>query len=331
MTWNQLRDQLAGLEAEAEGILTSWQAVKPDSLEEATGRFQLMQEKDAEAESIKEGLERAVPFIERRSRPSFAWSSSLRELEKRLIQWDAQREGKEDGLKDKEERLRAWIGDRSAEESLGECRSRMTLLKEGAEQARSECRKAEEKAQHAPRKRLLQNRLRDLRRSAPSRQACLGEPTGASPFATELAVLEACLTAEESERCAQLVKAHREGQREWTLRLRDVEQKLGASPFHEEEWERCTADLQAARTADEEALQARARAERDLEDLTKRHIRFMELEERCLSLQRESERLSKLQSCLRGNAFVEYIAEEQLMQVSQSASQRLRYLTALFA
>ena len=122
------------------------------------------------------------------------------------------------------------------------------------------------------------------------------------------------------------MKAHREGQREWTLRLRDVEQKLGASPFHEE-WERCTADLQAARTADEEALQARARAERDLEDLTKRHIRFMELEERRLSLQRESERLSKLQSCLRGNAFVEYIAEEQLMQVSQSASQRLRYLT----
>ena len=98
-------------------------------------------------------------------------------------------------------------------------------------------------------------------------------------------------------------------------------------PFHEEEWERCTADLQAARTADEEALQARARAERDLEDLTKRHIRFMELEEQRLSLQRESERLSKLQSCLRGNAFVEYIAEEQLMQVSQSASQRLRYLT----
>ena len=64
-----------------------------------------------------------------------------------------------------------------------------------------------------------------------------------------------------------------------------------------------------------------------MEDLNQRHVRFMELEERRLNLQRESERLAKLQSCLRGNAFVEYIAEEQLMQVSQSASQRLRYLT----
>lgn len=329
MTWNQLRDQLAGLEAEAEGILTSWQAVKPDfSLEEATGRFQLMQEKDAEAESIKEGLERSVPFIEEKKQAVLRLEQQLRELEKQLIQWDAQREGKADGLKDKEERLRAWIGDRSAEELLGECRSRATLLKEAAEQARSECRKAEEKAQHAAKEAALAEQAeRSAQEQHQAAKLAWENQLAASPFATELAVLEACLTAEESERCAQLVKAHREGQREWTLRLRDVEQKLGASPFHEEEWERCTADLQAARTADEEALQARARAERDLEDLTKRHIRFMELEEQRLSLQRESERLSKLQSCLRGNAFVEYIAEEQLMQVSQSASQRLRYLT----
>lgn len=329
MTWNQLRDQLEGLEAEAEGILTSWQEVKPDfSLEEAAGRFQLMQEKDAEAESIKEGLERSVPFIEEKKQAVLRLEQQLRELEKQLIQWDAQREGKADGLKDKVERLRAWIGDRSAEELLGECRTRATLLKEAAEQARSECRKAEEKAQHAAKEAALAEQAeRSAQEQHQAAKLDWENQLAASPFATELAVLEACLSAEESERCAQLVKAHREGQREWTLRLRDVEQKLGASPFHEEEWERCTAELQAARTADEEALQARARAERDLEDLNKRHIRFMELEEQRLSLQRESERLSKLQSCLRGNAFVEYIAEEQLMQVSQSASQRLRYLT----
>lgn len=329
MTWNQLRDQLAGLEAEAEGILTSWQEVKPDfSLEEAAGRFQLMQEKDAEAESIKEGLERSVPFIEEKKQAVLRLEQQLRELEKQLIQWDAQREGKADGLKDKEERLRAWIGDRSAEELLEECRTRMTLLKEAAEHARSECRKAEEKAQHAAKEAALaEQAARSAQEQHQAAKLAWENQLAASPFATELAVLEACLTAEESERCAQLVKAHREGQREWTLRLRDVEQKLGSSPFHEEEWQRCTAELQAARTADEEALQARARAERDLEDLNKRHIRFMELEEQRLNFQRESERLSKLQSCLRGNAFVEYIAEEQLMQVSQSASQRLRYLT----
>lgn len=326
---NQMRDQLAGLEAEAADILASWQESKPEfPLEEAATRFQLMQEKDAESESIKEGLERSVPFIEEKQEAVLRLEQQLLELEKLLIQWDAQREGKADGLKDKEERLQAWIGDRSAEEMLGECRTRMKLLKESAEQARNECRKAEEAARHAAKEAALAEQAeRAAQEQHEAAKLAWENQLAASPFATEHAVMEACLTAEESERCAQLVKAHRDGQREWTLRLRDVELKLGTRPFQEEDWERCTAELQAARAADEEALQARARAERDLEDLNQRHVRFMELEERRLNLQRESERLAKLQSCLRGNAFVEYIAEEQLMQVSQSASQRLRYLT----
>jgi len=317
------------LETEAADILASWQESKPEfPLEEAAARFQLMQEKDAESESIKEGLERSVPFIEEKKEAVLRLEQQLLELEKLLIQWDAQREGKADGLKDKEERLQAWIGDRSAEEMLGECRTRMKLLKESAEQARSECRKAEEAARHAAKEAALAEQAeRAAQEQHEAAKLAWENQLAASPFATEHAVMEACLTPEESERCAQLVKAHRDGQREWTLRLRDVELKLGTRPFQEEDWERCTAELQAARATDEEALQARARAERDLEDLNQRHVRFMELEERRLNLQRESERLSKLQSCLRGNAFVEYIAEEQLMQVSQSASQRLRYLT----
>jgi len=326
---NQLRGQLAGLEAEAADILNSWQEGKPEFLlEEAAARFQQMQEKDAESESIKEGLERSVPFIDEKKQTVQRLEQRLNELEKQLIQWDAQREGKADGLKDKEERLQAWIGDRPAEELLAECRSKMSELKESAEQARIHCRQAEEKAQRTAKEAALAEQAEKTAQEQHQAAKLAWESQLAeSPFATENAVMEACLTPEENERCARLVEKHREGQREWTLRLRDVEQKLGTHPYQEEDWNRSSERLQAVRLADEEALQARARAERDLEDLRKRHIRFMELEEQRLALGRESERLSKLQSCLRGNAFVEYIAEEQLMQVSQSASQRLRYLT----
>ncbi len=64
-----------------------------------------------------------------------------------------------------------------------------------------------------------------------------------------------------------------------------------------------------------------------MEDLQHRHVRWMELESNRAHLRSEAEKMSKLQSVFRGNAFVEYIAEEQLMQVSQSASRRLRFLT----
>ena len=89
----------------------------------------------------------------------------------------------------------------------------------------------------------------------------------------------------------------------------------------------CTEQLQQRRTEDEAALSAKARTERDLEDVQQRHVRWTELENKRVDVSREGELLSKLQSAFRGNAFVEYIAEEQLMQVSQAASQRLRFLT----
>jgi exonuclease SbcC len=53
----------------------------------------------------------------------------------------------------------------------------------------------------------------------------------------------------------------------------------------------------------------------------------VELENRRESLEQLHERLGKLQSVLRANAFVEFIAEEQLMQVSRAASERLGQLT----
>ena len=45
-----------------------------------------------------------------------------------------------------------------------------------AEQARSECRKAEEKAQHATKEAALAEQAERSAQERPSRQACLGEP-----------------------------------------------------------------------------------------------------------------------------------------------------------
>ncbi|WP_342574590.1 AAA family ATPase [Paenibacillus sp. FSL M8-0142] len=325
----QLRDKLAGLEAEAAEIVKAWSGTRPDlPLEEAEIRFKHMQASDAEAEKIKEGLERSVPFLEQKQQAVQELEGKLRELEKNLILADTQREGKAEVLKEKEERLSVWIGDRSAEELIQECRSRLKQLREAAEQARMQRRKTEEAAQQAAKEAAIaEQAARSAEEHHEAAKLTWEKQLDASPFATESDVRDACLTGEEIDRISGAVKAHREGQREWTVRLGDVMQKLGASPYNEEDWQLCSSELASARSADEEALQAKARAERDLEDLSKRHIRYMELEAKRAELQSESDRLSKLQSCLRGNAFVEYIAEEQLMQVSQAASQRLRYLT----
>ncbi|MEC0249582.1 SbcC/MukB-like Walker B domain-containing protein, partial [Paenibacillus chitinolyticus] len=74
-------------------------------------------------------------------------------------------------------------------------------------------------------------------------------------------------------------------------------------------------------------LAVRAKAERDCEELQAKHEQWRRLEERRSAQQTLHGRLAKLQSVLKANAFVEFLAEEQLMQVSRAASQRLGQLT----
>lgn len=327
--FEQLNTRLTGLKDDIKALKQVWEESYQElSLQEVESRFKEMQERDAKAESVKDGLERSVPFLEEKKHVVLHLEGQARELEKQLIQWDAQDQGKQELLQEKEHRLRTWIGDRSAEELLQECKQRLLDLKSAAEHARQERRKAEEAKQQAAKDAAIAKQAAD---SAAAHAKAAEErwltQLKDSPFATEEGVLEAFMTPEETDRLSVQVQAHREGQREWSLRLKDVESKLKGAQFNEADWQECCLQLEHYRQSDEMAIQSKARAERDLEDLRTRHVRFMELEERRLMHAEEGERLSKLQSCLRGNAFVEYVAEEQLMQVSQSASQRLRFLT----
>lgn len=325
----QFGRKLNGLREEISALKKQWDESSSGlDLQTVELRFKEMQERDAKAESVKDGLGRSVPFLEEKKQAVLNLESQIRELEKQLIQWDAQHQGKQELILEKEERLQSWIGDRSAQELLQECKQRLQHLKSTAERSKQERRKAEELRQQANKDAAIAKQAADsaAEHAKTAEQRWLAQ-LGESPFATEEGVLEAFMTPQETEKCAAHVQAHREGQREWSMRLKDIELKLNGATFSEENWQECCQALEQCRQADELAIQSKARAERDLEDLGQRHIRFMELEERRNFHSKEGERLAKLQSCLRGNAFVEYVAEEQLMQVSQSASQRLRFLT----
>lgn len=64
-----------------------------------------------------------------------------------------------------------------------------------------------------------------------------------------------------------------------------------------------------------------------LEDIERKVERYQELEQNRLERQAEKERLEDLDQIMKGRKFVEFLAEEQLVQVTREASQRLHALT----
>ncbi|OAB43112.1 AAA family ATPase [Paenibacillus antarcticus] len=321
--------RLDQLTSELMKVQQQWMQEFPDiPMDELDQKFQLMQKKDTEVETIKERLEISVPFLESKLLAVKSLEQQIGDLDKALIQWNTIWHSKSELLKEKVEKLLAWVGEGSAEVLLEACIQQLHRVRATAAQAKSARRIAEELKNEAIRGAVIAQQAvesaADHYKAATSRWE---QMLKASTLSTADEVVAGSLQREEEQRYADKVRKHRENEREVTLQLAHVEDKLSGNSITEEEWQMCKAQLEEYRKSDEAAIQLKARAERDLEDVEQRHARWAELEDKRSERQSNGEQLSKLQSCLRGNAFVEYIAEEQLMQVSQAASQRLLFLT----
>lgn len=325
----QARSKREACVARSGGLRAEWATQLPDvAPDKAAERYRAMQERDGRAEELRSRLETSVTFLEEKAARIQQIHQGIIEEDKIMIARRTGLQSKDDSLHEKLEQLRKWTGEGQAGPLLEEATSFLLRLKNEAEAAARRRAEAEERKQQAVHASLIARQASD---SAEERrqmsESRWGNRLAASSFATEAEVMECCLKPDETVRYEREVSLHREREQELSSRMKHVEEQLNGATVTEEEWERAAALLRNCRIRDEEALQNRAKAERDLEDLQRRHVRWVELETNCIQLRSEAEKMSKLQSVFRGNAFVEYIAEEQLMQVSQSASRRLRFLT----
>ncbi|WP_340017974.1 SMC family ATPase [Paenibacillus sp. FSL H3-0457] len=325
----QAERKLAESEAAAATLQSRWAAELPGiAQEEAKALYQAMQERDARAEDIKERLNKSVTFLEEKDQIIQSLQQKLVELDKQLIQWQTEWQGNSKQLAEKEERLRQWVGEQRVEDLITAAQARLDGLRKTASDSAQRFKEADTLKQESAKKDVMaQQAAASATEHLQQAQERWKQLLEQSPFDSDDAVVSAAIPAQEAERLAGEIQQHRERERELASQLRELEQKLGGAVVSEEQWLACTERLQQVRIEDEAALRAKARAERDLEDVEQRHVRWTELENKRVEVSRQGELLSKLQSAFRGNAFVEYIAEEQLMQVSHAASQRLRFLT----
>ncbi|WP_339299547.1 AAA family ATPase [Paenibacillus sp. FSL K6-2441] len=306
-----------------------WAELYPDlSPEEAARQMETYAAKDRLAEDLRGRLAVSVPFIEEKTAKLQALTGEMIELDKTLVQWEVQEQGKQDLLREKQERLHAVAGERPVDELLTEAREKLAALREQAERSRAmQTETAARSHELAKAEALAAQAAASAREQEAELAARWLQALEASPFEEEASVLNNLLAPGEAESIAETVQQHRSREQELVISLSELDAKLSGQTVGDEEWQQSRAAFAAAKEQDEAALQQKARAERDWEDLQVRHVRWQELEQVRSQLEHEAGLLAKLQSALRGNAFVEYVAEEQLMNVSHAASQRLRFLT----
>ncbi len=312
-----------------EQLLEQWQQTLPHLTEQsARERFEALAQMDEQAEKIREGLDKSVPYIEEREQAIKHGTEQINTLDKQRIQDQTRQEGNQRLLQEKKNRLTQWIGDQSAEQLLTETQQQQQQLRQQAEQTADLWRKALQQQQTATHQvELAVQSAQSLQQQVDQYAEKWQQALQASPFDNEQSVSQSRMEEDQIQLYRQQIQQHRDQQHELSVHLREVQNKLNGQSLSEEEWAQIQQQYTEARQADEMALEQRAKATRDREDLQERHVRWRELEDKRVTLAQEAKHLSKLQASMRGNAFVEYIAEEQLMQVSLAASERLRFLT----
>ena len=140
-------------------------------------------------------------------------------------------------------------------------------------------------------------------------------------------VEEALLRADEQQTFTNEVKAFEEARSQNHHRVAEIEKSLAGRYLDEEQ----VAEIGRLATLSEEqyalSQQRSGSTQQQLDDLMKRHERYQELEAQRLTTDAMAKRLIALQTVLRGNSFVQFVAREQMALVVRQASERLLTLT----
>ncbi|MCG7407857.1 SMC family ATPase [Paenibacillus sp. ACRRX] len=284
--------------------------------------------RDQEAEDCRQRIDRSVTYLEETQAQYRVCDLQHRQAEIQVIQSNAELQSVVRIMEDLDKRVEPWlvpgpITDQviQAERRLTDIRANAVQLTATVEAAR--LAEANAKEQLALARQAYRSAVERAEQAAAKLQLQL-DKTG---FATAAEAEASLLPMQQRDDLQQQVKQYHERCQDLSNQLRRLDEQLQGIQISEEDWQACVETWELAQQQDEAALSSRAKAERDVEQLRSKHSRWMALEQRRSEGQSLLSRLQQLQTVFRGNAFVEYVAEEQLLQVSRAASERLKVLT----
>ena len=145
---------------------------------------------------------------------------------------------------------------------------------------------------------------------------------------TDAAAMTAALMPEaDQEKYRSLLKTYAEAGQWLTAQSEQLAGRLKGRSITETEWELVNRQAAAAEADKNAATEQRVEADKEYRDLSAKHQRWSELETARLELKDRRDCLQALKTLLRGNVFIEFLAQEQMELVARQASDRLKQIT----
>jgi exonuclease SbcC len=248
--------------------------------------------------------------------------------ERKEVELSSFLQNKKASLLEQQQRLTQIIGENLLEELLNGINKELHSLKEREEET-------------LKRWHLLNNEHQEVKASYESIVSSLAElneryeekerkwkdKRNSSGFHSDIDVKEMFITEEQQQKIREEVEAFWDKLKSVTIALENVTKLLDNQSVTEQSFKETSSILADLKESVKEATTELGSARALLKDLQVRNERLGSLEKEREKIQEELSQYQKLQSVFKGNAFIEYMAQEQLIAISRDASERLGFLT----
>jgi exonuclease SbcC len=285
-------------------------------------------EKEKRAEELSQRLEKSVPFLKEKEERIDELSNALNGFNVRLAELRSILASKAEGIEELTKQLERITQGKNVESEIYRVNHVLHTLSEEEKQAGLHYEQAQQRWQEQ--EKVLASSKQALSQAEARWQTAqekwLHKQTD-SAFDDSEKVKEALMSNEEYETIKQSVEQYEDKKKQLISQMDRLKLQLEGRQLSEEEWQETIRELEEAKRTADAAREAKGAAEEMLKEIKAKHERFLALQKREEELAAKVEQYNKLHHVLRGNAFVEFLAEEQLVSVSRDASQRLSQLT----
>ncbi|TKD71957.1 AAA family ATPase [Pseudalkalibacillus hwajinpoensis] len=298
-------------------------------VEQVESELKKMEDMDENANVVRDRLTKSVPYIEDQEKRLLDLQEKVQQHSVRNAELTSSLEQLSDQVKRAEAEYNGIVGELTAQEGYNQVNRQLESLRNDEKVAGNKLKEAEERYLQTERQAAAaKNYDQDVQQRLKKAEIAYEEAEKTSIFSDRKFVRSAEVPLDQRSDWEKQVEEYRKEWNQTEHNLNEVESKLSGRKVSEDEYKESNQKAELAKEAREEALSHFAARRHHLEDVSRRHERFKELEEIRKTSSAELEKLGKLQTVFRGNSFVEFIASEQLEQVSLDASQKLGDLTS---
>ncbi|MFE1244814.1 SbcC/MukB-like Walker B domain-containing protein [Fictibacillus sp. NPDC058756] len=326
---NDLQQKLTANKESKEEISTEWKeaeiSYELDNLNEVKKQFE---QRETRQSDIQESLKVAADFLEKQNSKIEKLKEENRKLEFYINTNKNQLELLNKDIQHLKEKLLDRLGDKKASEQYeyvdNQLKTIAAAYKDAAEQherSRKQFQEAD-KAFHS----ILQ-RYEDALKRSEKAHAQWNEKLQNSIFNSFEEYSESVRDEASQQNWEEQLTIFSDQCKEVKAAIEGLKAKLPEKPISEEEMLQQQTALNERKQEADATREAVGQAKQNWITIEKNHARFKELENEKHKVSILLEQIGKLQSVFRGNAFVEFMAEEQLIHVTRDASSRLSKLT----